>query len=206
MHVEAYGPTSATVGQNWGGCIDYAAIKGIRTGAGSLAVSGLIDPVGNSEGAMPDSVMRRFTDIKDGTSNTILVAECAGRPQVWRAGQQIPMATLDPSMPRYPIEDAAGGDMPGGAWAEQQNAFFLDGSTPDGILKPGPCAVNCTNNYCGLPTRSYDDGETYSFHTGGANLVLVDGSVRFVRANIDIRIFARLVTRADGDLATADDL
>ncbi len=208
LHVEAFPATSATVGQAWGACIDYAAVKGIRTGAGTLATSGLIDPLANAlaaEGCMPDSAMRRLIQISDGTSNTVMIVECAGRPQLWRAGQPVPLATLDPSNARYPIEDAAGGDMPGGAWAEQQNAFFLDGSTLDGKLKPGPCAINCTNNYCGLPTRNYDDGEVYSFHPGGALGVFADGSVHFFQASIDIRIFARLVTRAGGDVVGSSD-
>jgi prepilin-type processing-associated H-X9-DG protein len=203
LHIEAYPATANNT--PWGGCIDYAAIKGIRTGAGQLATSGFVDLVGNAEGVMPDSDMRRFGDIIDGTSNTVVIAECAGRPELWRAGRPVPLAQLDPSMPRYPIEDAAGGDMPGGAWAEQQNAFFLDGSTPDGRLKPGPCAINCTNNYCGLPTRNYDDGEVYSFHAGGANGLLADGSVHFFRASMDIRVFARLVTRDGGEVVAAND-
>src|SRR5262249_42189823 len=120
LHIEAF-PASAN-NTPWGAAIDSAAIKGIRTGAGELATSGSGDPVTNGEGAMPDSVMLRVSDIIDGTSNTVLVAECAGRPQLWRAGQPVPLASLDPSMARYPIEDGAGGDMPGGAWAEQQNA------------------------------------------------------------------------------------
>jgi prepilin-type N-terminal cleavage/methylation domain-containing protein/prepilin-type processing-associated H-X9-DG protein len=205
LHMEAWPIGGATTGQPWGGCTDYAAIKGIRTGAGQLATSGLIDAVANAEGVMPDTVMRRIADVRDGTSNTIAVAEDAGRPALWRAGKRIPLATLDPSMPRYPVEDAAGGDMPGGAWAEQQNAFFLDGATPDGVLKPGTCAINCTNNYCGLPTRNYDDGEIYSFHAGGANCLFADGSVHFLQANMDIRVLARLVTRDGGEVVSAND-
>ncbi len=203
MHIEAF--PAARNHTPWGACIDYAAIKGIRTGAGQLATSGFVDPLTNGEGAMPDSVMRRLADVTDGTSNTVLIAECAGRPELWRAGRPVPLAQLDPRNARYPIEDAAGGDMPGGAWAEQQNAFFLDGSTPDGRLKPGPCAINCTNNFCGLPVRNYDDGEVYSFHAGGANCVFADGSVHFLRANIDIRVFARLITRAGGEVVPSND-
>lgn len=203
MHVESF-PTSAR-NVAWGAAIDYAAIKGIRTGTGTLATSGLVDSVGVFDGAMADSIMRGFGAITDGSSNTILVAECAGRPEVYRAGRAVSLASLDPSNARYPIEDAAGGDMPGGAWAEQQNAFLLDGSSPDGRLKPGPCAVNCTNNFCGLPTRNYDDGETYSLHTGGANILMGDGSVRFIGANVDIRVYARLVTRAGGEVVTLED-
>src|SRR5262249_23720265 len=82
MHIEAF-PASAN-NTPWGACGDYAAVKGVRTGAGELATSGFVDAVGNFEGAMPDSVWRRLSDIKDGTSNTITVAECAGRPELWR--------------------------------------------------------------------------------------------------------------------------
>jgi prepilin-type processing-associated H-X9-DG protein len=203
MHVEAW-PLSAG-NTPWGACGDYAAVKGVRTGASSLAASGLVDDVALFEGVMADSVMRRFADIPDGTSSTVVVAEVAGRPELWRAGRLVPLSMLDPSQPRYPVEDAAGGDMPGGAWAEQQNGFFLDGSTPDGVLKPGPCAVNCTNNYCGLPARNYDDGEAYAFHPSGAHGLFADGSVQFVRASVSIRVFARLVTRAGGEVASAGD-
>ena len=157
LHVEAFPVASGSI--PWGAAIDYAAIKGIRTGAGTLSTSGLVDNVGSFDGAMPDTVMSGMKDMTDGTSNTVLIAECAGRPAIYRAGKKVSLASLDPSNARYPIEDGAGGDMPGGAWIEPQNAFFLDGSTPDGRLKPGPCAVNCTNNYCGLPTRLFDDGE-----------------------------------------------
>ena len=71
---------------------------------------------------------------------------------------------------------------------------FGQGSTPDGATKPGPCAINCTN-----------DREVYSFHPGGANAVFADGSVHFLKAGIDIRIFARLVTRAGGEVVSASD-
>ena len=69
--------------------------------------------------------------------------------------------------------------------------IFGQGSTPDGATKPGPCAINCTN-----------DHEVYSFHPGGANAVFADGSVHFLKASLDIRIFARLATRAGGEVAT----
>jgi prepilin-type processing-associated H-X9-DG protein len=68
---------------------------------------------------------------------------------------------------------------------------FGTGASADGTTQPGPCAINCTNAR-----------EVYSFHPGGANAVFVDGSVHFLKANIDIRIFARLVTRAGGEVAT----
>ena len=44
-------------------------------------------------------------------------------------------------------------------------------------------------------------GEVYSFHTGGANVVFGDNSVKFVSEQIDILEFAKLVTRDGGEQA-----
>jgi prepilin-type processing-associated H-X9-DG protein len=65
---------------------------------------------------------------------------------------------------------------------------------PGGKPKLGPCAVNCTN-----------DHEIYSFHPGAANVVFSDGSVRSLNANIDIRVLARLVTRAGGEVVDSSE-
>ena len=54
--------------------------------------------------------------------------------------------------------------------------------------------MNCTN-----------DREVYSFHPGGANVVFADGSVHFLKATIDIRVFAGLVTRAGGEVVSGSD-
>jgi prepilin-type processing-associated H-X9-DG protein len=69
--------------------------------------------------------------------------------------------------------------------------ILFQGSTPDGAKRPGPCAINCTN-----------DKEPYSFHPAGVNAVFADGSVHFLNADIDIRIFARLATRAGEEVGT----
>jgi prepilin-type processing-associated H-X9-DG protein len=45
----------------------------------------------------------------------------------------------------------------------------------------------------------------YSLHPGGANILFADGSVRFLKAGLDVRIFARLVTHAGGEVVSAGD-
>jgi prepilin-type N-terminal cleavage/methylation domain-containing protein/prepilin-type processing-associated H-X9-DG protein len=138
-----------------------------------LAELGLVDQAANYQGVLTRNYLTRLADITDGASQTLLVTECAGRPKLWRAGRQVPGIY------------ALGGSWVGGSLT------FGQGSTPDGATQPGPCAINCTN-----------DREVYSFHTGGANAAFADGSVHFLKAGIDIRIFARLVTRAGGEVVT----
>jgi prepilin-type processing-associated H-X9-DG protein len=71
---------------------------------------------------------------------------------------------------------------------------MLQGASPDGTTRPGPCAINCTN-----------DREVYSFHARGANSVFADGSVHFLNADMSIRILAALVTRAGGEASSPSD-
>ncbi len=156
-----------------GACTDYAPTRAV---AAELIDSGLVDKVGNYRGVMSWNHMTRQSEITDGTSNTILFAECAGRPRLWRVGQAGPDQTLP------------------AAWAGSVIRLIVQGSSFDGATRPGPCAVNCTN-----------DGELYSFHPGGANTVFADGSVHFLKAGMDIRILARLITRAGGEIVSADD-
>ena len=147
-----------------GACGDYGGVVEIDIGLVNL---GLVDTAPDYDGVLTLNYLASFADITDGASQTILITECAGRPVRWQAGKPV-----------------SGAYSFGGAWVGG-TVTLGKGSSPDGTTKPGPCAINCTN-----------DQEVYSFHPGGANAVFADGAVRFLKADIDIRIFARLVTRA----------
>jgi prepilin-type processing-associated H-X9-DG protein len=58
-------------------------------------------------------------------------------------------------------------------------------------LCSGTCAINCTN-----------DMELYSFHTGGVNALMADGSVRFLSANTPLKIVAALITYSGDEIQT----
>jgi prepilin-type processing-associated H-X9-DG protein len=160
-------------------CGDYAGMSGVDAGLVRAGVipppGGPLDEKGNYEGVFTVN-HRCLLDIQDGTSNTIMIAECAGRPQLWQGGREVANVWLS-----------------GGPWASR-NLLWGRGATQDGTAFYGPCAVNCTNNR-----------EVYSFHPGGANVVFADGSVRFLRADIGIRVFAKLVTRAGGEVVSGSD-
>jgi prepilin-type processing-associated H-X9-DG protein len=149
---------AAWSGGRKGACSDYNGIRGM------------------DEGALTQNRMVRVAEITDGASNTLLMAEAAGRPKLWRAGRLVSGVYSD-----------------GAAWAAP-GLLQGSGSTDDGVWQPGPCAINCTNQR-----------EVYSFHPGGANVVMADGSVHFLKASIDIRVFAGLVTRAGGEVVSASD-
>jgi prepilin-type processing-associated H-X9-DG protein len=172
--VDASHPGGAFGGGGRGACTDYSPVAEVDP---FLADLGLIDRVGNYQGALPRNGMTRLTDVTDGMSNTLLVAEDAGRPQLWRAGRYVP-----------------GQFSFGGPWASIANPVEITGASADGAKVSGPCGINCTNNQ-----------QPYGFHPGGANFLFADGSVRLLSAGIDIRVLAALATRAGGEVVSGED-
>lgn len=172
---------------------DYSPITAVDV---RLFDAGLVDQWG--DGILPKNVVSRMRDVTDGLSNTILIAESAARPRLFRGREEIKVDDL-PANTR----------VNGGGWVRPASDFSLDGSTYDGLSFPGPCGVNCTNG----EAVGFDDwpentgwygtngsGEIYAFHTGGVNVLYGDGSVHFIQEQIDIRVLAALVTRAGNEV------
>jgi prepilin-type N-terminal cleavage/methylation domain-containing protein/prepilin-type processing-associated H-X9-DG protein len=161
-------------------CGDFAGMLGVHP---ELVARGVIDPPagpcdveGYYSGVFEINATRRIADITDGTSQTILMAECAGRPQLWQGRKKVANVWLT-----------------GGPWAGR-SLLWGRGATQDGSDFYGKCAINCTN-----------DREVYSFHPGGANAVFADGSVHFLAEGMSIHVLAALITRAGGEVVPAGD-
>jgi prepilin-type processing-associated H-X9-DG protein len=163
---------------------DYAVNNGIEAG---LAATGIVDLTAGAQYAMlqnvtggePDNITR-IAQVTDGLSNTIMVSESAGRPHLYLAGGRRD-ATVTPG------EGAAGG------WADYDTGYTLHSYTVDGRRTPGPCFTSC-----------YNGNEDYSFHPGGGNYLMGDGSVRFLKSTTSIRIYVRLLTRAGSEVLSSD--
>lgn len=140
---------------------------------------------------------RQFRDVIDGLSNTLAVAESAGRPNVWRKGKTIGSLSTN--------------RLNAGGWARPASDIMIYGEKTDGSSLLGPVAVNATNGY-DIGAEPYPNTTSpfifgvhgssapYSFHTGGAHFTLGDGAVRFISENISFVTFVRLATPAGGEV------
>lgn len=138
---------------------------------------GFIGVLGHTRvvGGVQVPVHRTLVTITDGTSNTMMLAECAGRNDYYQMGRRV-------------------GTIANGPWAHPNSRIIVGGFNPSNPTAPtGPCALNCTN-----------DKEIYAFHTSGANLAMADGSVRFLKQSVNLDVVLQLLTRARGDIVSPD--
>lgn len=155
------------------GVTDYETITGVKRN-----VLGSPDPYPSGtttgDGALVKDIVTRQAKITDGMSKTFLLAECAGRPAVHKAGVVISGA----------VNQCVG-------WADSLGPFKIDPMTAAGDKGAAPNA--------GRPMNVSNDGECYSFHPGGINTVMCDGATRFVADTVDLRVFCATITKAGGE-------
>lgn len=126
-----------------------------------------------------------FSDITDGTSNTFIVAEVQddlrGEPNSNR---------MPGSDRKYNFANGSDGNPP-----TDISEHLVGMETDDPINANTRDANGFFNN----------DGEyAGSYHTGGAQFVLSDGSVRFVSQNINMTIYRALATRGNGEVVNGE--
>ena len=167
-----------TYGSGWvPATSDYMAVNRANNRPAIWTAMGLTYPGDDAiKGVLGSNVFTPLLTVTDGLSNTIMFAEAGSRPQSWKFGVRQP----DPTFMN-------------GAWAHSGNDIAVDGSNSAGNTLsaagdvPNACTINCANQ-----------GEIYAFHSGGANVGLGDGSVRFLRTGISLITLQKMCARADG--------
>lgn len=160
--------TKTRVGLGYG---DYGSLNEVKpdfyTGTSGTGIA-----PSDATGVLVKGSDSKITAITDGTSNTIMLGEDAGRPDLYISGKlQDPSTTIADN---------------GQGWADPDAGFSMSATS---IPKP----INNGNN-----------GEFYSFHSGGCMVGMADGSVRFIRESIQNTTLAAMVTARGGEIIQGD--
>ncbi len=129
----------------------------------------------------------KVSDITDGTSNTMLFTESAGRPNQYGLNNQF-IGALNPGEGRW--ADPNGGMKIKGSNANTIGALVTN---PPGLhdkknLAMDTCSMNCNNV-----------NEPYSFHGSGCNFAFADGSVHFLANGTPVWLLGQLATKAGSE-------
>jgi prepilin-type N-terminal cleavage/methylation domain-containing protein len=119
--------------------------------------------------------------ISDGTSNTLMITESAGRQNIFIMGKSLgttpPSQWIDTWWARN-------------AWADYETVIRVRGYDSAGTLPDKGCsAINANNN-----------GQIYGFHTGGVTALRCDGSVFFMRSSVSAPTLAALISVSGGEV------
>ncbi len=155
---------------------------------------------------------RKIGDITDGLSNTIFVIEDAARQAQTGGSYNVQTQSYGGAPGADQTQLFVGTNtLPGvfggyvsapNRWADPDNGSGVSGP-PAGTFrvinnnntpKGGPAACPWSVNNCG------PNDEPFSLHTGGAQCLLGDGSVRFLSENLDTHTVRKLCARNDGEV------
>jgi prepilin-type N-terminal cleavage/methylation domain-containing protein/prepilin-type processing-associated H-X9-DG protein len=78
----------------------------------------------------------------------------------------------------------------GWGWADPAMDYDVGNET----TVPPACRINCSNN-----------NEIYAFHSGGANVLMGDGTVHFLSTSTSIQVLGALLTARGGEAVTVPD-
>jgi len=169
--------------------------------AAPVADKGNVTP-SSGDGLLPkdygDGSKPKFSDATDGLSQTILAAESAGRPLLYRK-----TGRADDTTNTFPALRVNGG-----GWVRPASDISIDGSSVTGTtFRSSPTVVVNATNGESILTAAYGSGyygsdggsEVFAFHPGGALVVFGDGSTRLIAKDVTIRVFSALVTRAGNE-------
>jgi prepilin-type N-terminal cleavage/methylation domain-containing protein/prepilin-type processing-associated H-X9-DG protein len=161
--------------------------------------------------------LTRIGQITDGTSQTIAIAEDAGRDSRFVSPYpEAYVSAVDTADPR------SGTRVPPGTrrywrWGEADGGFGVSGQVnnqfrPERANAPWPVAsstaypfsynvngVNIVGNNAG------NNDEIFSFHRGGANVLMADGTVRFLADSTNVVVLRGLVSRSGKEAISDDD-
>ena len=173
---------------------------------GALRLTAVMNYIGVNRGAYKQDVLARksesngifyvdskvrFRDITDGTSNSLLIGERAWRYQVINPISGAPKKVESGAGLLWVTRSANDDDneCTGCGYSDSLGLTGI-GVNPKDVYPPLGGSIN----------HGYARGKFSSRHTGGAQFVLADGSVRFLSENLSTMTYTRLGSKSDGEL------
>ena len=205
--------------------IEDGLTTGASTPVGTRAASGARRIAQTQQGILSCGLTNAaggstIVSCSDGTSNTLLCIEDAGRAHP-NAGQYASLSTR-----ASPISDGVAGLSPPSstisnarrmyAWADPDAGTNGLSGPSNSVPGPGQAAINNFKSPTGGPVSPASpscpwtfnncgpNDEPFSFHTGGCNAVMGDGSVRFLRDSTPPLVLKWLAGARDGQVFTID--
>jgi prepilin-type N-terminal cleavage/methylation domain-containing protein/prepilin-type processing-associated H-X9-DG protein len=149
------------------------------------------DPVSGNNGPLYRNSRVRYASVTDGLSNTVFASEKT--PYLADAS----WVGIIPGY-RHFAYNAFASLGTGGLAVDYDYPGALLGSHSGPSLYEDPVVIHPPNSPLG------HTDEFYSLHPGGANVLMGDGSVRFVKQSINLLTWAAMSSRSSGEVISAD--
>ncbi|MCG6158164.1 DUF1559 domain-containing protein [Rubinisphaera margarita] len=153
-----------------GAASDYFGVRGVH----HLDGAGL--HIWESDVGVMNETGSKLRDITDGSSNTILLFEMAGKPEHWKLGKKQGTPTNAQFYQHGP-------------WAGNNGVGIYNWSA-DGTSR----GCDGCRNFINVDNMF----SPYSFHQGTINVMLADGSTRSLSENVDYTTLVNLCRKQDG--------
>ena len=141
-----------------------------------------------TRGPMVPNVPTKMDQFLDGASQTILISESAGRPDLYERSR---------SIHRREKDGVIQGLTTASCWADPTGPYVLDLGLPPGPLDEPPGDQPMINGK-GIGETT-NKAQPYSLHAGGFQAVNADGSLRFYRTSMEWSIALPLFTIQGGE-------
>ncbi len=171
---------------------DYEGINGVLGKLwGNLTANGYATSAhtNDEDGILQYGNPCPILSIIDGTSNTIILGEVAGKPNWYIRGvqQTIPAAPIGPSLE-------------GGGWGDIMIGENWLGGVASDCSTQSPTGLATVIGVCNRRLKGESLSGLYSFHPGSCNVAMADGSVRTLVNSTDPLIIMDLVTKEGGEV------
>lgn len=164
------------------GYTDYEVFTGVKEYIFPDATNPYINDGPECDGVLLKDKTTKIAQITDGLSHSLLIVECGSRPDTYKAsnGKYTPTGDTNQCI----------------SWADSLGPFKLHGIDVNGN--------KVKRSDSNIPFNGINDGEAYSFHPGLMNACFADGSVRTINEDVNLYVFAAIITKAGSEANTGE--